>query len=112
VENAALSRDDFTPIWQRVGEAGQKVAMISMDRPMDVEAVKSRMANDNISYVAQRQLEDGSVALYTSSQTSNNCTILAEVTVNTSSSMKVAIRTETQVLIPLYEALLSRRFAA
>eukprot|EP00434_Breviolum_minutum_P003273 symbB.v1.2.002881.t1/scaffold153.1/size296260/3 len=112
VENAALSRDDFTPIWQRVGEAGQKVAMISMDRPMDVEAVKSRMANDNISYVAQRQLEDGSVALYTSSQTSNNCTILAEVTVNNSSSMKVAIRTETQVLIPLYEALLSRRFAA
>ena len=25
VENAALSRDDFTPIWQRVGEAGQNL---------------------------------------------------------------------------------------
>lgn len=113
VENAALSRDDFTPIWQRVGEAGQKVAMIPMDRPLDSEMVKSRMAQDNICYVAQRQLEDGSVALYTSAQTSNNCSILAEVTVSPGSSgLKVAIRTETQVLIPLYEALISKRFAA
>lgn len=113
VENAALSRDDFTPIWQRVGEAGQKMAMIPMDRPLDSELVKSRMAQDNICYVAQRQLEDGSVALYTSAQTSNNCSVLAEVTVSPgSSSLKVAIRTETQVLIPLYEALVSKRFAA
>ncbi|CAL1152498.1 unnamed protein product [Cladocopium goreaui] len=113
VENAALSRDDFTPIWQRVGEAGQKMAIIPMDRPLDSEMVKSRMAQDNICYVAQRQLEDGSVALYTSAQTSNNCSVLAEVTVSPgSSSLKVAIRTETQVLIPLYEALVSKRFAA
>eukprot|EP00435_Cladocopium_sp_Y103_P013434 s711_g3.t1 len=83
-----------------------KMAMIPMDRPLDSELVKSRMAQDNICYVAQRQLEDGSVALYTSAQTSNNCSVLAEVTVSPgSSSLKVAIRTETQVLIPLYEAL-------
>ena len=41
--------------------------------------------------------KDGSVALYTSAQTSNNCSVLAEVTVSPgSSSLKVAIRTETQ----------------
>ena len=34
VENAALSRDDFTPIWQRVGEAGQNLRF--MRREMGV----------------------------------------------------------------------------
>ncbi|CAJ1378128.1 unnamed protein product [Effrenium voratum] len=111
VESGALTRDDFTPIWQRVGEAGQKVAMISMARPMDAEAVKAQLAADNVHYVAQRQVDDGSVLLYTSSQTPNNCTVLSEVAVSPgSSSLKVSIRTETQVLMPLYEAMLSRRF--
>ncbi|CAE7216563.1 BETAC-AD [Symbiodinium natans] len=113
LENAALSRDEFTPVWQRVGEAGQKVYSISIDRPLDVESVKSRLSLDNVHYVAQRQVDDGSVLLYTSAQTLNNCTVLSEVTVSPgSNSIKVATRTETQVLVPLYEAMLSKRFAS
>ncbi|CAE7343540.1 BETAC-AD [Symbiodinium pilosum] len=113
LENTALSREEFTPIWQRVGEAGQKVHAISVDRPLDPESVKSRLALDNVHYVAQRQVDDGSVLLYTSAQTLNNCSVLSEVTVSPgSNSIKVATRTETQVLVPLYEAMLSKRFAS
>ncbi|CAE7227427.1 AP1B1 [Symbiodinium sp. CCMP2592] len=113
LENAALTREEFTPVWQRVGEAGQKVHVISMDRPTDSESVKSRLALDNVHYVAQRQVDDGSVLLYTSAQTVNSCTVLSEVTVSPgSNSIKVATRTETQVLVPLYEAMLSKRFAS
>mmetsp|Transcript_14468 Transcript_14468/g.27129 ORF Transcript_14468/g.27129 Transcript_14468/m.27129 type:complete len:628 (-) Transcript_14468:64-1947(-) len=113
IENAALTREEFTPIWQRVGEAGQKSHQISLDRPLDAEMVKSRLALDNVHYVAQRQVEDGSVLLYTSAQTLNNCSVLSEVTVSAgSSSIKVASRTETQVLVPLYETMLRKRFAS
>ncbi|CAE7745959.1 BETAC-AD [Symbiodinium necroappetens] len=113
LENAALTREEFTPVWQRVGEAGQKVHVISMDRPTDSESVKSRLALDNVHFVAQRQVDDGSVLLYTSAQTVNSCTVLSEVTVSPgSNSIKVATRTETQVLVPLYEAMLSKRFAS
>eukprot|EP00439_Symbiodinium_sp_Y106_P013987 s4241_g2.t1 len=113
LENAALTREEFTPVWQRVGEAGQKVHVISVDRPTDSESVKSRLALDNVHYVAQRQVDDGSVLLYTSAQTVNSCTVLSEVTVSPgSNNIKVATRTETQVLVPLYEAMLSKRFAS
>ncbi|CAE8595305.1 unnamed protein product, partial [Polarella glacialis] len=55
VESGNLTRDQFTPVWQRVGEAGQKITMINMERVFDAEAVKSRLALDNVHYVAQRQ---------------------------------------------------------
>eukprot|EP00913_Durusdinium_trenchii_P011035 g10359.t1 len=55
LEDAALSRDEFTPIWQRVGEGGQKVTMINLDRPLDAETLKGRLQAENICYVAQRQ---------------------------------------------------------
>ncbi|CAK9016767.1 Beta-adaptin-like protein C (At-bC-Ad) (At-betaC-Ad) (AP complex subunit beta-C) (Adaptor protein complex AP subunit beta-C) (Beta-adaptin C) (Clathrin assembly protein complex beta large chain C) [Durusdinium trenchii] len=112
LEDAALSRDEFTPIWQRVGEGGQKVTMINLDRPLDAETLKGRLQAENICYVAQRQLDDGSVLLYTSAQTVNNCSVLSEVTVSGASrQVKVAIRTEAAVLIPLYEAMLSKKLA-
>mmetsp|Transcript_77051 Transcript_77051/g.135909 ORF Transcript_77051/g.135909 Transcript_77051/m.135909 type:complete len:899 (+) Transcript_77051:98-2794(+) len=110
VEGSALARDMFTPVWQKVGEAGQSVQMINMSRAMDVEAVKSLLAQENVYYVAQRQVDD-SVMMYVSAGTCNNCSILAEVTVSSgSSSLKLATRTETPVLTPLFEALISKKF--
>lgn len=110
LESGGLSREVFTPVWQKVGEAGQKVSMVALPQPMDAETMKSQLALDNVHFVAQRNAEDGSTMFYTSAQTSNNCTILSEVTVNRSSNQaKVVIRTETPVLVPLYEAMVTKR---
>lgn len=47
------------------------------------------------------RLDDGSVLLYTSAQTVNNCSVLSEVTVSGASrQVKVAIRTEAAVAWP------------
>jgi len=110
VEGSALARDLFTPVWQKVGEAGQSVQMVNLDRAMDSETVKSRLAQENVYYVAQRQAEDGSVLMYMSAQTCNNCSILSEVTVSPgSSTMKLATRTDTPVLTPLFEAMIAKK---
>eukprot|EP00440_Ansanella_granifera_P042706 gb/GFBE01046302.1/.p1 GENE.gb/GFBE01046302.1/~~gb/GFBE01046302.1/.p1 ORF type:complete len:897 (+),score=258.83 gb/GFBE01046302.1/:1-2691(+) len=109
VESGALSREDFTPIWQRVGEAGQKVSMVNLSRPMDAEAVKSQLALDNVHYVAQRAVDAG-VLIYTSCRTTNDCVVLSEITVSPGSQqVKVASRSETAVVVPLYEAAVSKR---
>lgn len=109
LESGGLSREDFTPIWQQVGEAGQKMSMVPLSRPMDAEAVKSMLAQDNVHFVAQRNAEDGSTVLYTSAQTTNNCTILSEVTVTRGSNqVKLVVRTATPVLVPLYELVVTK----
>jgi len=110
VESGALSREAFTPVWQQVGEAGQKMSMVPLSQPMDAEAVKSMLALDNIHFVAQRNAEDGSTVLYTSALTTNNCTVLSEVTVPRGSNQaKLVVRTATPVLVPLYEAAVTKR---
>ena len=74
-DSPALSRDEFTPIWQRVGEAGQKLMTIGSGA--DVEQVKSKLQALGVAYVAQRQTDSGTV-IYTSALTSNNCSVLGE----------------------------------
>jgi len=110
VEGGALGRDQFTQIWQRVGEARQHTTVVTVERPLTSEAARSRLEFDNVHYVAQRQVDESTVLLYVSATTTNNCAILAEVSVSsTSTSMKIVTRTETPTLVPLFEAAVSKR---
>lgn len=111
IEGGALGREQFSEIWQRVGEARQHTIDINVDRPLTTDTARSRLALDNVHYVAQRHSADDNISyLYTSATTSNNCAILAEVWVSsTSTSVKIVTRTETPVLVPLFEAAVSKR---
>lgn len=112
VESGALGRDQFTAIWQRVGEAGQHTTTVNVDRPMNSETARSRLALGNVHYVAQRQVDDQTVRMYTSASTYNNCVVLAEVEVcSSSTSVQVVTRTEAQVLVPLFEAAIGKRLS-
>uniref|UniRef100_A0A7S1PK62 Beta-adaptin appendage C-terminal subdomain domain-containing protein n=1 Tax=Alexandrium catenella TaxID=2925 RepID=A0A7S1PK62_ALECA len=113
VEGAALSRDGFTEVWQRVGEARESRMQVNSERPLTADAVRSRLALDNVQYVAQRQVDDQTVLIYTSATTTNNIVILGSVTVSSAStSITVSTRTETPVLTPLFEALVKQRLGA
>merc|ERR1712066_1008375 len=110
VEGGALGRDQFTQIWQRVGEARQHTIVATVERPLTSEAARSRLEFDNVHYVAQRQVDESTVLLYVGAMTTNNCAILAEVSVSsTSTSMKIVTRTETPTVVPLFEASVSKR---
>lgn len=113
VEGGSLGRDQFTQVWQRVGESRQHTATVSLERPVGADAARSRLAADNVHYVAQRQTDDGAVLLYMSALTTNDCVIVAEVSVSaTSNSLKIATRTETPALVPLFEAAIAKRLGA
>mmetsp|Transcript_42195 Transcript_42195/g.126217 ORF Transcript_42195/g.126217 Transcript_42195/m.126217 type:complete len:906 (+) Transcript_42195:120-2837(+) len=110
VESGALGRDGFTEVWQRLGETRENRIQVTSDRPLTPDAARSRLAVDNIQYVAQRQVDDHTTLFYVSATTVNNIAILASLTVNSSSpSILVATRTETPVLIPLFEAAVMKR---
>jgi len=112
VESGALGRDQFTGIWQRVGEAGQHTTTINVDRPINADTARSRLTPGNVHYVAQRQVDEQTVRMYISAATTNNCAILAEVEVRSSSaSVQIVTRTETPVLVPLFEAAVSKRLS-
>lgn len=112
VDGGAISREQFTQIWQRVGEGRQSTVSGNADRPLSLDEARGRLALDNVHYVAPRQVDATTTLLYTSALTSNNCTILAEVTVSTSSNVvKVTTRTETPVLVPLFEAAVLKRLS-
>ncbi|CAK0844810.1 unnamed protein product, partial [Prorocentrum cordatum] len=112
VESGAIGRDQFTGIWQRVGEAGQHTTTINVDRPINAETARSRLTPGNVHYVAQRQVDEQTVRMYLSAATTNNCAILAEVEVRSSAtSVQIVTRTETPVLVPLFEAAVSKRLS-
>jgi len=112
VESGAIGRDQFTGIWQRVGEVGQHTTTINVDRPMNADTARSRLAAGNVHYVAQRQVDEQTVRMYISAATTNNCAILAEVEVRSSgTSVQIVTRTETPVLVPLFEAAVSKRLS-
>jgi len=110
-EAPALGREQFSEIWQRVGEARQHSIDLNASGSLSVDSVRSRLALDNVQYVAQRQSPDGNLTyMYTSATTTNNCAILAEVWVSQQNSIvKIVTRTETPVLVPLFEAAVSKR---
>jgi len=111
VEGAAMTRDQFTAIWQRVGDAGQSNTVVNANG-MDAETVKRYLAFDNVNYVAQRQV-DGALLLYMSATTSNNCVVTAEITVpGGGGQIKVGTRTETATLTPIFEAAIAKRLGS
>lgn len=108
-ENSGLTRDQFTSVWQRVGDGGQNTTTISTDARLDAEAVKSRLASDNVHYVAQRQVDDY-VMLYMSATATNGCVVTAEVSVGANSDgVKVSTRTDVAAMVPLFEAVVKKR---
>jgi len=108
LEAGALNQGQFTEIWRRVSGAGQHTMMVNCDRPMNPDTVRSKLAFDNIHFVGRKQDGDSTV-IYTSATTTNNCPILAELEVGSSSSIKVTTKTETPVLVPLFEAAVAKR---
>jgi len=108
-EAPALGKDAFRAAWQRVGDAAQSTTTANADSRMSVDQVKARLAFDNIQYVADRQ-QDGATMLYMSCTTANNIVVMAEVTVGGSgSAIKVATRSDTASVVPLFEAAVAKR---
>merc|ERR1712150_187699 len=99
-----------TQVWQKVGDARQSTTTVTAERPLSSEMVKSRLAFDNIHYVAQRQVDGDSTLLYMSATTCNNLVITAEVSVSASSAaIRVGTRTEAAALAPLFEEAVRKR---
>lgn len=111
-EGGALAREQFSQIWQRVGEGRQNTVVVNVERPLNADAARSRLATVNVHYVAQRAVDADTTLIYTSAMTSNNCAILAEISVGSNSSVKIATRTETPVLVPLFEAAVGKVLGA
>jgi len=110
VENAAVGKEAFTSVWQRVGESQQHVIQGNMPSAMNSDDIRNKLTADNISYVAQRRVDDNTTCIYVSGTTTNNCVLLTELTVNRNSmSLRLNTRTETPSLVPLFEAALCSR---
>jgi len=109
IEGAAVTRDKFTEVWQGVGEEKQHQIAGSSSQILTADDLKSRLALDNISYVAARTVDDTSF-VYFSGTCTNNTVVLCEVaTTRGKNTVKVVTRTETPVLVPLFEAAVCKR---
>lgn len=109
-----LTQEQFTQIWQGVGEARQHSSVVQIERPLNAEDARGRLAQDNIHFVGQGKVDDSTTLLYLSATCSNNCQITAEVSVNSSNTgLKISTRTEageaTPVLVKLFEAVVGKR---
>lgn len=110
MENGGVAKDLFTQVWQKVSEAKQHLITGNADRTLTPDSVKNALALDNVTYVAQRQKDDDTMFVYVSSTTTNNCVLLAEVTLSRkNTAVEIKTRTETPALIPLFEATLCKR---
>lgn len=110
IENGGVPKDQFTQVWQKVGEGKQHVITANADRTLTADSVKSSLAADNVTYVAQRQKDDDTMFVYVSSTTTSQHVVLAEVLINRrNTSVEIKTRTETAPLIPLFEAVICKR---
>jgi len=109
-EGAALSRDQFSAIWQSVGEARQQVCNGSCDRALTDEALRTRLAVDGVNYVAKRSVDDSTTMVYVAATTVTSSVICAELSLRAGSpALKAVVRTEVPALAPLFEAMLCKR---
>jgi len=105
IENGGVPKDTFTQVWQRVGEGKQHQVTGSAASALTPDGVKNALTTDNVTYVAQRVIDDDTTFVYLSATTTNNCVILAEVSLNRrNTTVELKTRTETPALIPLFEA--------
>merc|ERR1712228_74379 len=107
LENSSVGKDAFTSVWQRVGEGRQHVIAGNMPSAMNSYDIRKKLEADNITYVAQRRVDDDTTCVYVSGTTTNNCVLLTELTINRNSmQLRLNTRTETPSLVPLFEAAL------
>eukprot|EP00927_Polykrikos_kofoidii_P013220 TRINITY_DN1574_c0_g1_i2.p1 TRINITY_DN1574_c0_g1~~TRINITY_DN1574_c0_g1_i2.p1 ORF type:complete len:906 (-),score=163.92 TRINITY_DN1574_c0_g1_i2:227-2944(-) len=110
VEASGFDRDQFTQIWQSVGEGRQQSWSGNFEKPLTDEALRSKLASDNVQYVAKRNVDDNTTLVYFAATTTNNLVVCTEISVRSGSTIaKLVIRTETPVLVPLFESLLCKR---
>lgn len=110
IESGSVSRDQFTQIWQRVGEGAQHTKIGNADRMLRTDDVQNRLAIDKIRYVGQRQVDESNSLVYVSAATCNNLVVAAELSVSsTSTALKLATRTPNPELVPLFEAAIAKR---
>mmetsp|Transcript_57425 Transcript_57425/g.136500 ORF Transcript_57425/g.136500 Transcript_57425/m.136500 type:complete len:907 (+) Transcript_57425:117-2837(+) len=106
---ATFTRDQFTQVWQKVGEAGQHSISGTSDKQLTVDSAKGLLIMDNISYVAQRQA-DGDYFAYFACKTTTGMAIFCELQVKTSgTAVRLGTRTEVPALVPLFEAAVCKR---
>jgi len=109
LEATSIGRDQFTQIWQGVGEGRQHAVSGSANVSVSPEEVKARLALDNVHYVAQRHGDGDITFIYAAATTTNNQSILCEVQVNRSNLIRIGTRTESTELIPLFEVVVAKR---
>jgi len=110
IEAQTLDRDAFSQVWQTVGEPGQSLFTGNMEKAMDPDAVKTKLALDNVHYVARRNIDDSTSMVYFAGTTTNNLVVCAELAVRPNSpAVKVVVRTQTPQLVPLFQALVCKR---
>eukprot|EP00929_Paragymnodinium_shiwhaense_P078930 TRINITY_DN4096_c0_g1_i1.p1 TRINITY_DN4096_c0_g1~~TRINITY_DN4096_c0_g1_i1.p1 ORF type:complete len:911 (+),score=296.56 TRINITY_DN4096_c0_g1_i1:80-2812(+) len=108
-ENASIDRDSFTQVWQAVGDQGQITFSGHLASPLDEEAIKARLAQDNIHFVARR-IEGDATMLFFAAATTNNVVLTCEVAVRSGATpVRVATRTQLTGTVPLLEAALCKR---
>eukprot|EP00929_Paragymnodinium_shiwhaense_P078931 TRINITY_DN4096_c0_g2_i1.p1 TRINITY_DN4096_c0_g2~~TRINITY_DN4096_c0_g2_i1.p1 ORF type:complete len:909 (+),score=257.80 TRINITY_DN4096_c0_g2_i1:91-2817(+) len=106
----SVDKDRFTSQWQGVGDQRQISWVGRLAAPLDEEALKSRLALDNIHYVARRKEDDVTTVVYFAACTTNNLVITCELAIKANNpAMRVAIRTEMQAVVPLFESALCKR---
>jgi len=110
LENGGCAKEEFTQVWQKVGEGKQHLVSGNADRSLTPDSVKSALMDDNVTYVAQRSKDDDTTFVYISATTTNNCVLLGEVTLSRkNTSVELKTRTESPSLIPLFEAAICKR---
>jgi len=110
LEGAALNRDQFSAIWQSVGETGQQICTGNCEKPLTDEALRTKLAADGVNYVAKRSVDDSTTMVYVAATTVTNSVICAELSLRAGNpAIKVVVRTAMPVLVPLFEATLCKR---
>merc|ERR1712110_729928 len=79
MEQPVLNKEQFTQIWQSVGEQSRQVFAGNTAGPFTDEAVRSRLALDNVHYVAKRNVDDMSTFIYFGATTTSNAVVCGEI---------------------------------
>merc|ERR1712232_200731 len=98
LEGPILSRDQFSSVWQGVGEGRQYASEGVMQAPLNEEDVRQRLTAANVHYVAKRGV-DNATHIYVAATATSNAVITAEVILQ-NKSIRLVTRTEAAQLAP------------
>eukprot|EP00928_Gymnodinium_smaydae_P070777 TRINITY_DN54548_c0_g1_i1.p1 TRINITY_DN54548_c0_g1~~TRINITY_DN54548_c0_g1_i1.p1 ORF type:complete len:917 (-),score=185.79 TRINITY_DN54548_c0_g1_i1:76-2430(-) len=106
-EGPALTRDQFSGVWQGVGEGRQHTTEGHTDRALSEDDVRQQLQGINVHYVAKRGV-DASTHVYVAATTSMQNVLTAELVLR-GNNVKVVTRTEMPQLAPLLDAAIRKR---